>query len=128
MSSSRAVVWLDHQDAQFVALQEAGHASTHLKAHHHNTRQHASGVRTEHEFFGAVCSAINGGVEALVVGSHTVLADLKHYIAKHSPVTEKQIAGWQPSEHLSDPQLAALGRKFFDAHDRMAGRAPGVVQ
>jgi hypothetical protein len=75
MSSSRAVVWLDHQDAQFVTLQEDGHASTHLKAHHHNTRQHASDVRTEHEFFGAVCSAINGGVEALVVGSHTVLAD-----------------------------------------------------
>lgn len=128
MSSSNAIVWLDHQDAQFLHLQGDEYAPSQVKAHHHNTRQHASGVRTEHEFFGAVCHAIDAVNGTLVVGAHTALSDFKHYVGKHSPATEKHIVGWQASERLSEGQLAALGRKFFERHDGTAGHAEERVR
>jgi len=126
--SSQVVIWLDHQEAQFLHLHEQEYTASHVKAHRHNTRQHASGVRTEHEFFAAVCQAIGAGVEVLVAGSHTALADFKHYVEKHSPATGPRIAGWQTSERLTEGQLAAMGRHFFEKHDRMAGRAVGVAE
>ena len=119
--SSQVVVWLDHQEAQFLHLQGKEYVASHVKAHRHNTRQHASDVRTEHEFFAAVCHAITADVEALVTGSHTALSDLKHYVEKHSAATGPRIVGWQPSDRISEGQLAALGREFFEKHDRMEG-------
>ena len=121
MSFFHAVVWLDHESAWVVRLRAQDFESRHIKAHHHNTRQHASGVRTEHEFFGAVCDDIAGISEVLVCGSHTTLADLRHYVTKHRPAADQQIAGWEVSERCSEPQLAAFARQYFEKHDRMAG-------
>lgn len=121
MSSFHAVVWLDHETAHVITLHADGFETHPVMAHHHNTRQHASGVRTQHEFFGAVCDAVAGVNEVLVLGSHTVIADCRHYVKKHRPALVKQIAGWEISDRLSDGQLAALGRQFFEKHDRMAG-------
>lgn len=125
MSSPRAVVWLDHQAAQFLHLQDESYACTQVKEHHHSTRQHASAVRTEHEFFGAVCELIGTGGGALIVGSHTSLADFRHYVEKHRPAAGRHIVGWQVSEKLSEKQLAALGRLFFEKQGRMLGGVAG---
>ena len=121
MSFFHAVVWLDHEAAQVLRLRAEGVDAQHVKAHHHNTSQHASRVRTEHEYFGMVCDAIAGVNEVLVLGSHTTTADFRHYIDKHRPATSKQIAGFEISEPLSEGQLAAFARSYFDKHDRMAG-------
>ena len=54
MSIFHAVVWTDHQSAQVLQF-DAEHVLTNkIKAHTHHTKQHGSGVRTEHKFFGDV--------------------------------------------------------------------------
>ena len=80
----------------------------------------ASGVRSEHEFFGQVCDALAGIAEILVAGSHTAQADFRHYLEKHRPTLSASIAGWETVDHLTNGQLVALARKFFVQHDGLA--------
>ncbi|MEO6927693.1 MAG: hypothetical protein ABI190_00895 [Casimicrobiaceae bacterium] len=118
-----AVLWIDHHAAE--ALQfDADHVEVEkIHAHDHYTRQHGSGVRTEHEFFGSVCDALKGIAEVLVTGPHTAQSAFKHYVEAHRPALAKQIAGWETVDHPSQGQLVALARKYFVAHDRMTPKA-----
>jgi hypothetical protein len=40
-------------------------------------------------------------------------------VEKHRAALVPHIAGWETVDHLSDGQLVALGRKFFDKVDRV---------
>jgi len=121
MSIKHAVVLIDHQHAQVMRFDSGPVQSHKIEAHHHNTRQHGSNVRTEHEFFGEVCDALQGFNEILVAGAHKAQADFRHYVEKHRAHLAPKIVGWETVDHPSEGQLAALARKFFVAHDRMAG-------
>ena len=123
MPTFHAVVLVDHHKAQVLQLGADHAAPQALHEHRHMTKQHASGVRSEHEFFGEVCGALEGIAQVLVTGGHQSLADFKHYVEKHSAHTAKQIVGYQVVDHPSDKELAALARAFFDKHDKMAGIA-----
>lgn len=121
MSLKHAVVWADHQAAQVLRF-DAEHVEEHkVRARVHYTRQHESGVRTEHEFFGKVCDELEGVDEALVTGSHTAIADFRHYVEKHRPHVAPRIAGYEVVDHPTDNQLVALARRYFLQHDRMKG-------
>jgi len=121
MSLFHAVAFVDHQSAQ--VLQFAPDQMAEHKIHEHLkfTRQHQSGVRTEHEFFGEVCDALDGIAEVLVVGGHTGTADFRRYVEKHRPLTVPRIAGYEVADHPTANQLAAMARSFFLKHDRMVG-------
>jgi len=121
MSLFHAVAFVDHQSAEILQF-DSEHVVEH-KVHEQLafTRQHASGVRTEHEFFGQVCDALDGIAEVLVVGGHTGLADFRHYADKHRPLTAQRIVGYEVVDHPSENQLVALARKHFVKYDRMAG-------
>ncbi len=121
MSKLHAVAWIDHQHAQVMYLEAAATQLQKIKAHNHHTRQHGSQVRTEHEFFGEVCDALVDVKEVLVTGSHKAQADFRHYVDKHRAAIAPRIVGWETVDHPTEGQLAALARKFFVAHDRMAG-------
>jgi stalled ribosome rescue protein Dom34 len=121
MPELHAVVWVDHQHAQVLHIDGATVQVRKLKAHSHNTRQHGSQVRTEHEFFGEVCDALAGIKEVLVTGAHKAQADFRHYVDKHRAHVAPQIVGWETVDHPSEGQLVALARAFFIKHDRMAG-------
>ncbi len=90
-----------------------------LRSHKHVTAQHNSGVRTEHEFFGAVCDALDGIANVLVTGSHTALPDLRHYADTHRPQTRKRMAAFEVVDHPSENQLVAQARAFFAQHARL---------
>ena len=92
-----------------------------MKTHTHQTRQHGSTVRSEHEYFGQVCDALDGIQEVLVTGPKTGLADFKHYADKHRPETAGRIVGYETVDHPSENQLVALARRYFLKYDRMAG-------
>ena len=130
MSHSHAVVWTDHQTAQVLQFDsEPKHANEpmHVKkvrSHNHYTRQHGSSVRTEHEFFGEVCDAIDGIPEVLVTGSRTAVADFRHYADKHRPHTAARIVGYEVVDHPSENQLAAAARKYFLRYDQMGSAPP----
>jgi stalled ribosome rescue protein Dom34 len=121
MNTIHAVVHVDHQQAQVLQFDAEHVQSQKVKAHTHHTRQHGSTVRTEHEFFGHVCDALDGIPEVLVVGSHTAQADFRHYAEKHRPETVRRIVGYETTDHPTENQLVALARKYFLKYDRMAG-------
>ncbi|MEP6494254.1 MAG: hypothetical protein ABJF01_16345 [bacterium] len=121
MPHRHAVVLLDHHSAGIHEFDDVQSQTTHVKDQPHDTGQHNSAVRTQHEFYGNVCDALAGMTEILMTGSHIVQTDFTHYVDKHRPQMAKQIAGWDNLDHPTDGELVALGRKFFVAHDRMAG-------
>lgn len=124
MGLTHAVVWADHQSAQVLQFDAEHVQASRVRAHSHHTAQHGSVVRSQHEFFGEICSAIEGIGEILVVGSHTTTADFRHYVEKHRPQTAEQIAAYEVVDHPTEKQLVALARKYFLKHDQMSGDAP----
>jgi hypothetical protein len=121
MTLVHAVAWIDHHHA-LVQQFDADHVHAEkVKAHDRYTRQHHSGVRTEHEFFAEVCDALSDIPEVLVVGSHTAQADFKRYVEKHRPALSPHLVGWETVDHPTDAQLVALARDFFAKFDRMRG-------
>ena len=121
MSLYHAVAFVDHLSAE--VLQFGSEHVVESKVHQHLkfTREHHSGVRTEHEFFGKVCDALDGIAEVLVVGGHTGLADFRHYVDKHRPLTAKRVVAYDVVDHPSENQLVALARKYFVGYDQMVG-------
>lgn len=119
MSLLHAVIWTDHQSAEVFQFDDDQVLATKVKAHTHNTAQHGSAVRAEHEFFGALCDAFGGVGAVLVTGSRTAIADFRHYADKHRPQTAAQIAAYEVVNRPSENQLVALARKYFLAHPTM---------
>ncbi len=121
MTLFHAVVWIDHQSAQILQFDAEHVQAQKVKAHTHHTAQHGSSVRTEHEFFGAVCDALDGIAEVLVAGSHTAQADFRHYVEKHRPALAKHVVAYETVDQPTTNQLVALARRFFLKYDRMSG-------
>lgn len=121
MTMFHAVVWIDHHSAQVLQFDAEHVQAQKVKSHTHHTAQHGSDVRTQHEFFGQVCTALAGIHEVLVVGPKTGMADFKHYADKHRAETAAHIVGWEVVDHPSDKQLVAMARKYFLKYDRMSG-------
>lgn len=117
-----AVVWVDHQSAQILQFDADHVQASKVKTHSHPTPQHGSEVRTQHEFFGEVCDALDGIPEVLAVGPRTGLADFEHYARKHRAETAARVVAFEVVDHPSEKQLVALARKQFLKIDRMAGR------
>lgn len=121
MLAGHAVVSIDHHKALVQQFSADDVRIKEVHDHRHYTRQHASGVRTEHEFFGEVCGALAGISEVLVVGGHTAQADFRHYVEKHRPELRPHLVGWETVDHPTEGQMIALARKFFEEYDRVHG-------
>ena len=113
MPMPHAVVWLDHHSAQVIQFDADQSESAKIKAHNHETKQHGSSVRTEHEFFGQVCDAMEGIGAVLVAGSQTAQSDFRHYVEKHRPLVAPRISGYESVDSPTENQVLALGRKYF---------------
>jgi hypothetical protein len=87
MSSYHAVALVDHHSAEILQFGSEHAVTQQVHERLSLTRQHGSNVRTEHEFFGHVCDALDGITEVLLVGGHMGLADFRHYADKHRPLT-----------------------------------------
>jgi hypothetical protein len=121
MSLYHAVAFVDHQSADVLQFDSEQVVTQKVHQHLKFTREHHSGVRTEHEFFGHVCDALEGIAEVLVTGGHTGLADFRHYVDKHRPLTAACIVGYQVVDHPTENQLVALARKHFIKFDQFVG-------
>jgi hypothetical protein len=120
-----AVVWTDHQNAQILQFDAEHVQAEKVHAHTHHTAQHGSQVRSQHEFYAHLCDALEGITEVLLTGSHTALADFRHYAEKHRPKTAARVVGWEVVDHPSTNQLVALARRFFKAYDRTVSLPTG---
>ena len=126
MPLSHAVLWLDHHHADVIQFNNDEVHSQKVKDSPHDTRQHQSDVRTQHEFYGTVCDALAGITMILVTGSHVVQGDFRHYVEKHRAHLMPQLVGWETVDHPTEPELVAMAKKFFLAHDNMIGQHPLV--
>lgn len=121
MTFIHAVIWLDHHKAHVVDFDAEQMRERHLQSHTHNTRQHRSEVRAEHEFFAEVCDTVADMESILVTGSHTVQADFRRYVEKHRPTLTQRISGWETVDHPTSAQLVGLAR--FRQHQAASGLA-----
>lgn len=112
--TAHAVVWIDHHHAYVAPIEASAAEPRHLKAHSHPTAQHGSAVRSEHEFYASVCKGLEGMGAILVTGSRTGLADFRHYVEKHRPLTMAQVVAYEVAAHPTENQLVALGKQFFE--------------
>lgn len=122
MTLAHAVVWTDHQTAKVLQFDAEQVLVKNLHTHTHNTPQHGSGVRSEHEFFGQICSALEGIGAVLVTGSHKSLADFRHYVDKHRAEIAKHVVAYEVVDHPSENQLVALARDYFAKREQIAGK------
>lgn len=122
MTLSHAVLWLDHHHADVIQFNNVDVHSHKVKDSPHDTRQHQSEVRTQHEFFGTVCDALAGINQILVTGSHIVQANFRHYVEKHREHLMPHLVGWETVNDPTEPELVALAKKFFLAQDTMIGQ------
>lgn len=122
MTAFHAVVHLDHQTADVLQFDAEHVQAQKVKAHTRHTAQHGSQVRTEHEYFGHVCDALDGIAEVLVAAGHKTQADFRHYVDKHRPQIAAHIVGYETVDHPSPNQLVALARRYVLKYDRMSGR------
>jgi stalled ribosome rescue protein Dom34 len=113
MTLHHAVVFVDHHSAQVLQFDSEQVLEQNIHEHRHLTRQHASSLRGEHEFFGTVCDAMEGVSEVLIAGRHTGIADFSHYVEEHRPLTAARIVGYEVVDHPTENQLVALARKHF---------------
>jgi stalled ribosome rescue protein Dom34 len=119
MTLFHAVVWTDHRSAQVLQFDAEHVVADKVYAHTHDTAQHGSTVRSEHEFFAELCAALDDIAEVLVTGSHTALADFRHYVQKHRPHIAAHVVAYEVVDHPSENQLVALARKAFVKYDTM---------
>ena len=121
MSHYHAVAFVDHQSAQVLQFNSDQVVKHTLHEHLHFTRQHASGVRSEHEFFGEVCDALEGIAEVIVMGGHKGLGDFRHFVDKHRPLLAKHVVEYNVVDHPTENELVALARKHFEKRAQMGG-------
>jgi hypothetical protein len=121
MTLFHAVAFVDHHSAQVLQFGSGPAVAHQVHEHLHFTRQHGSGVRSAHEFYGHVCDALDGIAEVLVTGGHVGLADFRHYVEKHRPLTAKRIVGYDVVDHPTENQLVAMARTRFAKYDQMVG-------
>lgn len=118
MSFSHAVVRTDHRAAEVTQFDDDRVVTKKLQAHSHDTGPRNSAVRDEHEFFAAVCDALDGIASVLVTGAHKPLDDFRHYVEKHRPQLAQHLLGFEVVDHPSENELVAQARKFFAARGR----------
>ncbi|MFM9928309.1 hypothetical protein VLK31_35440 [Variovorax sp. H27-G14] len=112
MTLNHAVALIDHHSAQILQFSATEVQDHKIKEHARYTRQHASEVRSEHEFFAEVSDALAAVRSVLVAGSHTAQADFCQYVEKHRPALPPRIVFWHTVDHPSAAELVKLGRRF----------------
>ncbi|MEO5694211.1 MAG: hypothetical protein ABIQ72_13880 [Usitatibacter sp.] len=117
MTLSHGALLIHHRSAELLTFDAEQVQARNLKAREHETHQHNSGVRAEHEFFGEVCDAIAQVGEIFITGPQTALADFRHYVEKHHPALSGHLVAWEPADHPTEGQLLAAARKHFRRYD-----------
>jgi stalled ribosome rescue protein Dom34 len=130
MATNHVIVWIDHVSALVLHF-DVEHQESHkvVARSTHGAKQ--NGKRSDvsrhavpdTHFFADVTEAIGDSREILIVGPAQAKDEFAVYLRKHSPEVAKHIVGIEPLDHPTDPQIAAFGRKYFRAKDRLLGDA-----
>jgi hypothetical protein len=121
-----AVVWIDHHQARVIHFNPTDAERDVVHPHHpeKNIHSHALPRGSNHgtedqNYLHAVVEAFAKAKAVLITGPSNEKNELIKHIEHHDPSVLKIIAGVEAAEQLTDRQLLAHARKFFEAYDRM---------
>jgi stalled ribosome rescue protein Dom34 len=116
---SASILFIDSDHAKIFKLNPEKMETTELKKHaldHHTSNE----KNEEHEkhFFHDVTSKLVGTQELLIVGPGLAKNRFKtHLETHHHQDLLKAVVGMETVDHPTDPQIIAVGRKFFTSYD-----------
>jgi len=121
-----AVVWIDHEEARIFEFGTGGVAKHRVKAEsktghvHHKAGTMGSGhVHADKHYLAAIAAALKPYHEVLIVGHGETKTELSHYIRDHEAALAPKIMGVEAIGNLTEGEVVAHARKFFEARDRM---------
>lgn len=113
----RAVVWIDHLTAKTFTMGLTGVSSSTVHAHlssshlHHHANTIGSGhVEDDPAFLAAVARLLAACDEVLILGPGTEKTVLMRHLQSVRPKIAVQLGS---SDHPTDEQIVAIGRKHF---------------
>ncbi|MGY3583123.1 hypothetical protein ACVIGB_007814 [Bradyrhizobium sp. USDA 4341] len=114
---AHAVVWIDHLVAKVFGIGLTGVSATAVHAHlpsqqlHHKANTIGDGrVQADATFLARVGEAVGGCSDLLVIGPGTEKVELTQYLRAARPDLNLHV---EPSDHPTDGEIVALGRKRF---------------
>ncbi|UFX45743.1 hypothetical protein HAP47_0003205 [Bradyrhizobium sp. 41S5] len=114
---AHAVVWIDHLVAKVFGIGLTGVSATAVHAHlpsqhlHHKANTIGDGrVQADATFLARVGEAVGGCSDLLVIGPGTEKTELMQYLRTVRPDLNLHV---EPSDHPTDGEIVALGRKRF---------------
>lgn len=119
MSTFHAVVWLDHQEAHVVMFDREHTQAQRIKSRSHH--KHQGKASDPAEMFAAIATALQDVHEVLLTGPGLARDEFRQWCQQHQPALASKVTDSVPSDHPSDPQLAALAKQYFKKFDLMAG-------
>jgi stalled ribosome rescue protein Dom34 len=121
-----ALVWIDHREAKVFQFDADTHKDTtvlnshaHQNLHHKANAGDSGHVPVDKEYLRRVVAELATAGAILVVGPGSAKSELRTYVDQHHPQLAAKISAVESSDHPSDGQLLAHGRKFFVADDRI---------
>ena len=114
---AHAVVWIDHLVAKIFGVGLTGVSAMAVRAHlpsqhlHHKANTIGDGrVQPDTTFLARVGEAVSGCSDLLVIGPGTEKTELMQYLKAERPDLNLHV---EPSDHPTDGEIVALGRKRF---------------
>ncbi len=126
MTFQHAVLWMDHENAIILALtpEEMHRQAVRCPQRRHNRDRDSLDFRAERDrmYFTAVAEALDGTPEILLLGPAETHTSFLTWLKMHRPEQAHHILKSAAWDHSTDKELAAEGRRFFHAADRMRPR------
>ena len=126
MSYVHAVIWLDHLKARIVAFSDgAGETipieseSTRRQLHRKSGKPGNGHAPDDVAFFQDVADAVSDVREVLITGPGTAKTAFKRYLDDHHHELAQRVVGVETTDHPSDGELLAFGRKYFRRVDQL---------
>jgi len=120
----RAVVWIDHLTAKIFAMGLTGVSSSAVHAHlssthlHHHANTIGSGhVKDDPSFLAAITKSVAACDEVLILGPGEEKKILMHHLQSVRP---KMVLQVESSDHPTDEEIVAIGRKHFGVSEPRA--------
>jgi stalled ribosome rescue protein Dom34 len=118
---SACILFIDSDHAKIFKLNPDKIETSSLKIHDskHRTTDDQKDAEHEKHFFTDVTTALAGVGELLIVGPGLAKTRFKtHLDSHHHQTLAKGVVGIETIDHPTDPQIIAVGKKFFKTYDK----------
>jgi stalled ribosome rescue protein Dom34 len=109
---------MDHQNAHVLMFDREHVQAERIKSR--NTHSHQGKHADSKSYFAAISHELEGVHEVLLTGPGNARTEFRSWCEEHAKGCAHAIVDSLASDHPTDPQLVAMGRKYFTQFDKMA--------